>query len=142
MTLEALVDQASKLTPQQLTRVYLRYYDQRAEVKKQDAVLKTKLELIKGFLLNHMDTLGIDNFNTSDTNRVVFKEARTVYKAADIEMFTAYIIESGNLDLLQMRPSKEAVDAYKTETGALPPGIASDQIVSVGVRKSTKRRIK
>lgn len=61
---------------------------------------------------------------------------RTSATVADKDVFFAFLRENDAWELLDMRCSKTAVEAYKTANDDLPPGVNWSEELTVGFRRS------
>ena len=109
-----------------------------AEVKKQqDAVLKPMndaLLTLNGMLLAHLDAAGIDSVAVRDTG-TFYRSIKKSATIADGSAFAAFVRESGNWELADLRANAPAVEAFiNANNGALPPGVNFRQVAVVGVR--------
>jgi len=97
--------------------------------------IKAKMARVEGALLAQLNDDGAESIRT--TAGTVFRRNTLRATIADFTSLRAYIMETGNLDLLQKRVSTEALRQLG-EDGALPeiPGISTEYVAEVSVRRA------
>lgn len=143
-----------------LTSTYLKLRNAKKDVEEQ-AKTRTRpitqgMELIEGYMLAKMQELGTDSLkNEAGTP---YRSDRVSVTTADAPLFMDFVldralqalpvkpeareaiknamIESGQLALLESRPSKSAVEAFLEETQELPPGLNRRVEATVNVRSA------
>jgi hypothetical protein len=134
-----LAQSADHLTPGQLTVAYLKVRGNREELRAQLKLIDAKLDIIEELLLRKLDALELDSFNAGGS--VVYTADLITARVIDREMVFDFIRDSGLLELLEARVSKEAVQLYaENNGGALPPGVELHKMVRLNVRKAPKKR--
>lgn len=114
--------------------------DFQKEVKEKEERFKMELDRIEMWLRDLADKLGVESIRSeSGTAYKVLKES---YKIADFELFTAYILETGNLQLLEKRVAKNAAREVHRELGDVPPGLDYLTEIAVNVKRPTKSKTK
>lgn len=106
--------------------------EQKAEIAKYDAVL----DQLEAAILKVFNETGMESFRTAAGT--AYKNARTSATIADWDSFFAFVTGQEAWHMLEKRVSKTAVEAHKSETGDLPPGINWSSTLEVGVRRPTK----
>ena len=123
---------------QQVVDRMLEIRDRRSKLKKEfeaaDKALRDMYEKGENWLLKHMQDTGHKSFKVDGAT--VFTKTNHRYSFGDWGNFAEWIKESGEVDLLQHRVSSTNMDTYLKESGALPPGIKQDPVVSVNIRKA------
>ena len=121
-----------------LVGVYLELRDRRAQRKaaydNDDAADKGKQEKIETILLQRFLADGTESVRT--TNGTAYKATRTSVSCADGAIFFDYCRENDAWDLLEKRPAKAAVLAFKEEFDDIPPGLNWREDVTINVRRS------
>ena len=128
-------------TNPQLARMlgaYMKIRETRSTMKRvyeeKDAELKKKLALIEAALMKMMQESGSENLTIKGVG-MAYQTTKTFASGKDWDALWKYIEESGNLDLLQRRLSKRAVQEYMdANEGELPPGVDVSQERAVVVR--------
>lgn len=143
-----------------LTATYLKLRNAEKDIKDQAkariAPVAQAMALIEAFMLEKMNELGVDSLkNAAGTP---YRSERTSVTLADAPVFLDFVldralqalpvkeeareaiktamIESGQLSLLEARPSKTAVEALLEETQELPPGLNRRVEATVNVRST------
>lgn len=143
-----------------LTSTYLKLRhskkDIEAQAKERIAPITQAMDLIESFWLERMNAMGVDSLkNEAGTP---YKSERVSVTIADSQAFLDNVldralqalpikpeareaiktamIESGQLALLEVRPSKSAVEALLEETQELPPGLNRRVEATVNVRSA------
>jgi hypothetical protein len=94
-----------------------------------------KKEKLSGWLLNFLETNGLDNAKTR--HGTVHTTTRSSASLADAEAFMQYVIAHNEFDLLDRRANATAVKQFvKEHDGNLPPGVNLTSMVTVGVRRA------
>lgn len=126
--------------PAQLDEIVTRYLqlrDAKADKKKAyEAEVKeidTAMTRIENFLLNHLNTCGASSVKTDVGT--FFKKTSTKVTTGDRDEFLGFVRKSEAWALLEVRPSKSAVEQYRDEHNDLPPGINYSEYVEVQVRR-------
>lgn len=124
-----------------VTSTYVKIRDARGELKRafeaEDAELKAKLEKLEGFMLQHLNTHGMESVRT---------EGGTFYRQEDVRpnivddvAFYSWIKQNDAFDALERRVKKTFVTEFmETHEGGLPPpGINVSREYVVRVRKAS-----
>ena len=95
----------------------------------------TKKEALSGWLLNFLDTNGLDNAKT--VHGTVHTTTRSSATLADADAFMRFVIDNNEYDLLDRRANATAVKEFiKSHDGSLPPGVNLTSMKTVGVRRA------
>jgi hypothetical protein len=84
-------------------------------------------------LLDHLNTVGIDNAKTAAGT--VYKTEKKSATLTDKELFWNYILLSQNFDLLDYKANVVGVAAFIENNKQLPPGVNWTTRLEVGVRR-------
>lgn len=104
--------------------------DYKAKVAKFDAVLD-KIEVM---ILQQFEQLGTDSVKTP--HGTAYKSTKSSYQVADWDSALEFIKENGFWHMLERRVAKAGIDAYKDETGELPPGLNARIETTVNIRRT------
>lgn len=102
--------------------------------KEELAPMKEMLTRIEAVLQQRLDAEGANSVNTP--NGTAFKTSKTSVTVADKDSFMEWLRSQGRFDMLDVRPNKTAVVAYREEMNDLPPGLNWREEVVVQVRRS------
>lgn len=143
-----------------ITATYLKLRNAKKDIdnqaKERTAPIAQAMDMIEGFLLDRMNAMGVDSLkNEAGTP---YKSERVSVTIADSQAFLDNVLdralqalpikpeareaiknamlESGQLALLEVRPSKSAVEALLEETQELPPGLNRRVEATVNVRSA------
>jgi hypothetical protein len=108
--------------------------DLELEYKNKLQPIQTKIDQLENALLGLMQTTGCESFKTSEGT--AYKSERVRISCADKGAFMDYIRQNDAYELLEVRPSKAAVEEYAAGTGIFPPGLNRTAELVVNVRKS------
>ena len=108
----------------------------KAEFEKNDGKLKEAMETIETYLMHLMNEMGgVDSIKTE--HGTAFKKELTKASIADRALARAFVLETQNLDLFELRASSSAVKKYVEENeGALPPGFSVFTEETVQIRRA------
>lgn len=120
----------------ELTKKYNRLREIKAlydkEHKEKTAKVKEGMQKIENIMLQFFEETGQSSAKTSfGTPYVTLRES---YSVADRDTYIEWVKDNGAWEFLESRVSKSAVEAYKEETGELPPGINYSAERKVNVR--------
>lgn len=104
------------------------------EAKERCAKIDGVLDKIEGILLAAFDETGLESVKTA--SGTAYKQTRNAYSVADWDNVLAFIRENEMWHMLERRVAKSAVDAYREETDALPPGLDARSEVVINIRRS------
>lgn len=104
------------------------------EYETEKARLKAVYEKGENWLLKRMHETGHTSFKVEGAT--VFTKTNKRYSFGDWNGFSAWVQQTGNVELLQHRVSSTNMDTFVKEAGELPPGIRVDPVVTVNIRKS------
>ena len=125
----------------QVVAKYVDLRDRRSALKKkfegEDGKLKEALNNIEVYLMHLMQEMGgVENIKTDAGT--AYKSTLTKASIADRLLVRKFVMESGNLDLLEMRASSTGVKAYMSEhKGNLPPGFSVFEEETINIRRAT-----
>jgi hypothetical protein len=126
-------------SPLELITAYIKYRDYTAAKQKAlDDELKPyadAMATISTAMLDHLNMSGADSIKT-DAGTAYVSELDSM-KVGDRDALGAFILETGELQLLSMAVAKDAVRDYMAEhQGQLPPGVEKSSIRKVNFRRS------
>ena len=104
------------------------------EFEAKDKALREMYTKGENWLLKHMQDTGHKSFKVEGAT--VFTKTNHRYSFGDWGSFATWMIEHGEIDLLQHRVAATNMDTFLKESGELPPGIKQDPVVSVNIRKA------
>lgn len=104
------------------------------EYEEQDRKLREQWDRGEAWLMKHMQDTGHKSFKVDGAT--VYTSTKSRYKVPDKDAFKQYLKQTGNLDLVQLRVSETNMREVVEESGELPPGVTSEEIISVNIRKS------
>lgn len=126
----------SKIQIDELVKKYKRLreikklYDD--EHKEKTAKVKEGMNKIEAIMLQFFEDTGQTSAKTQyGTPYITTRES---YSVADRESFMTWVKEHDAWEMLESRAAKSAVEAYKEETGDLPPGLNYSAERKVNVR--------
>ncbi len=124
---------------QDAVALYIKMRDKKAAIvaahKESIAPLDENMAKLEAKLLQAFEASGVDSVKTPAGT--AYTTTRTTASVADKEVFMAHVKENGDWDLLEVRASKGAVEAYQAEKTELPPGINIRVERVVNVRRSS-----
>lgn len=156
-------------TVEEVTKKYIELRDRKAEIAKRQSEevkpLSEAMENLEAWLLNQMNTLGVDSFKTSagtpykaNSNSVKMTDAGAFkghvfapavegiinylsalghsIQHADKEAMQMILQDSPLWDMVDFRAGKKGVLEHLENTEALPPGVAVETFTIVNVRRS------
>jgi len=120
----------------ELVQKYKRLRDIKAlydkENKEKTAKVKEAMQKIENIILQHFEATGQSSSKTLyGTPYISLRES---YSVGDREAYMDWVRDNGAWEFLESRVSKSAVDAYKEDTGELPPGINYSAERKINVR--------
>ena len=113
--------------------------DQRSELKKQfeeaDRELRELFARGEAWLLNHLTETGATSMKCPSGTAFVKEDLRV--SLGDWDALAQYVIESGDVEMLEHRVSKTAVKTFMEQNnGELPPGVTTRTERVVQVRRA------
>ena len=131
-------DDATDLSVEKLTRVYIKIRDARAELaakfKDEDAALVTQLDTVKRALLDYCADQGVESTRTAAG--LVYRTTRTRYWTSDWESMHTFVLENSLPEFFEKRLNQGAVKQFLEEhPETLPPGLNTDVEYVINVRK-------
>lgn len=120
-------------------QLYITLRDQKSQLKAEYEAsvggVNAKLEKLESKLLQVFSQTGMDSVKTEFGT--AYSSTRTSVSIADRDAFTKYLLETGDLNMLELRPSRSAVPEFAAQhDGDLPPGINMRVERVVNVRRS------
>jgi hypothetical protein len=119
----------------ELVAKYIELRDKKAEHKAEYDEKVSKIEetltKIEAKILEVFETTGMDSVKTECGT--AYSTLRTSCSVADKEAFISFVREKDEWPLLEVRPSKSAVDQYRSAMDELPPGISwrAERVVNI-----------
>lgn len=126
------------LTPEMLTKTYIKIRDKRAELKaqfeEQDKVLESKLNTLKSELLDYCKDQGIDSVRTP--SGIFYRTMKTRYWTNDWDSMNKFILDNAMPEFYEKRLNQTTVRQVLEENpDVLPPGLNVDSEYVITVRK-------
>lgn len=91
------------------------------------------MEKIENALLKHLNASQSESVRTE--SGTFYKQRKTSVTTADREAFLRFCREQDQWPLLEVRPSKTAVEQYRDDNKDLPPGVNWSETTVVNVRR-------
>lgn len=136
---EAVVEAAPPTDLSTIVEKYIKVRDRKAaimnEAKEKAAKFDDVLDKIEAVLLATFAEMGMESVKTPFGT--AYKSTRTSATVADWDIVWDFIQQNEQWDMLEKRVNKTTVEAYKTETGELPPGVNWREELTIGVRRSS-----
>lgn len=105
--------------------------------KAREAAVKLHMSTISMLLRDKGDTAGVDSFATSQGT--AYRKKSTKIRVGDWDVCSKYVLESGNIHILQKRVSPNACKEIQEQTGEYPPGLEVIPEEEFAVRSPTTR---
>jgi hypothetical protein len=120
-------------------KLYIQLRDKKAEMKAEfDASVESinsKLETLESKLLQVFTQTGMDSVKTEFGT--AYASTRTSVSIADRDAFLKFVVDTGDFNMLELRPSRSAVPEFAAANdGDLPPGVNMRVERVVNVRRS------
>ena len=136
MTTETEGDVA--LTPDLLTRTYIKIRNKRAELKaafeEQDHALEAQINALKSELLDYCKSQNIDSVRTSEGT--FYRTIKTRYWTNDWDSMNKFILEHEVPQFYEKRLNQTVMKQFLEENpDVLPPGLNVDSEYVITVRK-------
>lgn len=132
----------SDMTVADLIQLYRNLRDQlatdRAGWKARESRVKTHLLIISMQLRDRGDKLGVDSFATA--NGTAYRNTKEKFPISDWAALSKWVLETGNVHVLQKRVSSAAVKDIRETEDALPPGVDCLPEIEFAVRSPTARK--
>jgi hypothetical protein len=118
-----------------LVAKYIALRDKKAEYKAaydaKVALIDETLDKIEAKLLQVFDDTGMDSVKTEAGT--AYKSTRVSVTTGDKDAFMEFVRTNDEWPLLEVRPSKSAVEEYRQQHDDLPPGInwRAEQVVNI-----------
>lgn len=123
----------------ELVDKYIQIRDKKAQLKKEYEAKVAPLEeahsKIEAKFLELFEKTGTDSLKTEFGT--AYRATRSSVSVADRDAFMTYIRENDEWPLLEVRPSKAAVESFKDSHEDLPPGINYREEVVVNIRRAS-----
>ena len=119
----------------ELVAMYIQLRDKKAEYKAEYEVKVAKIEenlgKIEAKLLQVFEESGMDSVKTEAGT--AYKSTRVSVTTGDKDAFMEFVRTNDEWPLLEVRPSKSAVEQYREQHDDLPPGInwRAEQVVNI-----------
>lgn len=128
-----------------LVRTFIRIRAERSELTaaftEKDDALKESLRTIEAELLARAQADGVKGFSTKDGTTYIAEEAHASVAMPDD--FRAFVLDTGDLDFYEQRPSLKHIKEYQERhEGAVPPGIKLFRENRMRVRATKKSTVK
>lgn len=104
------------------------------EHKKKMAPYREALDNLNSVMLDHLNQIGGDNVKTEAGT--VYRTTKRAASLADKTAFWAYVVATGDFDLIDVKANVTAVTEHVDTKGAPPPGVSLSSTSVVGVRRS------
>ena len=129
---------SAAVSPDQLTKIYIRIRTKREELKAafdaEDKILEEKMDRIRAALLDHCKEHNIDSFRTE--HGTVYRTQRRRMWTSDWSAMHEFIHENRLFDFLERRLHQGNVSQYLEENPeAVLPGLNVDASYTVSIRK-------
>jgi hypothetical protein len=126
------------LTPDMLTRTYIKIRNKRAELKAefemQDNALEAQINVIKSELLNYCKSQNIDSVRTYEGT--FYRTIKTRYWTNDWDSMNRFILEHEVPQFYEKRLNQTVMKQFLEENpDVLPPGLNVDSEYVITVRK-------
>ena len=122
----------------QLVSAYIQVRDQVAELeaahKERIKPYKAALEKLELDVLQALDEAGVESMKTKFGT--AYKSQKTSVTVADRSAFMDYVKAHQAFELLDVRPSKTAVENFLAEHQDVPPGVNLRRVVACNFRRS------
>lgn len=120
-------------------KLYIDLRDKKAQMKAEFdasvAEIVSKMDILEAKLLEVFNKTGTDSVKTEFGT--AYSTVRTSVSAADRDAFLRFVQENGEWALLEVRPSKSAVEQFReANDNELPPGISLREERVVNIRRS------
>jgi len=104
------------------------------DFKAKDDELKEKQERLQNFLLDFLNTNGLQNAATE--TGIFYKQEEVIPTAADWQAFYAWVKENDAFDALEKRITRTFVKNWMDDhEGTPPPGVSVFRKYKVGIRR-------
>lgn len=126
------------LTPDVLTKTYIKIRDKRAELKaafeQQDEILEAQVNAIKAELLDYCKAQNIDSVRTQ--SGTFYRTMKTRYWTNDWDSMNKFILENQVPQFYEKRLNQTVMKQFLEENpDVLPPGLNVDSEYVITVRK-------
>ena len=126
------------LTPDMLTRTYIKIRNKRAELKaefeEQDNALEAQINALKSELLDYGKSQNIDSVRTSEGT--FYRTIKTRYWTNDWDSMNKFILEHEVPQFYEKRLNQTVMKQFLEENpDVLPPGLNVDSEYVITVRK-------
>lgn len=130
--------EAPSISPDALTKTYIKIRDKRAELKaefeKKDEVMEAQLNALKSALLDYCKEQGIDSVRTQ--SGIFYRTTKTRYWTSDWDSMNRFILEHNVPEFYEKRLNQTSVRQFLEENpDLLPPGLNTDSEYVITVRK-------
>lgn len=108
------------------------------EVKEKEERFKMELDRIEMWLRDLADKLGVESIRSA--SGTAYKVTKESYRIVDIDLFTTYVLETGNIQLFEKRIAKNAAREIHKADGDVPPGLDYTTEIGINVKRPTKTK--
>lgn len=119
-------------------KLYIQLRDKKAELKAEYdakvADIDEKLDALEAKLLQVFNETGMDSVRTEFGTAYV--TTRNSVSVVDRDAFLSFVRETGDFNLLEVRPSRSAVPEFAAANGEPPPGVTMRTERVVNIRRS------
>jgi len=127
------------ITPDTMTKTYIKIRDKRAELKaefeQQDEILEMQINAIKSELLDYCRTQGIESVRTP--SGVFYRTMKTRYWTNDWDSMNKFILENEVPQFYEKRLNQTVVKQFLEENpDVLLPGLNANSEYVITVRKT------
>lgn len=107
------------------------------DLKAKEAKITAEMDKIESELMSFLNQTGQESANTKAGT--FFKRTTTSAKVADRDVYLKFVMDTDNLQFLESRVNKTAVEQYVEEHGTVPPGIDVVRVVAISVNRPKQR---
>lgn len=127
---------------QQAVAAYVQYRDMLGMARKAwedyEKEYKDEMTRISMWLRDKGDELGVDSFNTP--YGTAYRNVKKSFRIEDWIAYSNWMRETDNMQCVEKRAAKLAVQDIIDETGSIPPGLSEWIEVEFNVRRPTKQK--
>lgn len=107
------------------------------DLKAKEAKITAEMDKIESELMSFLNQTGQESANTKAGT--FFKRTTTSAKVADRDVYLKFVMDTDNLQFLESRVNKTAVEQYIEVHGTVPPGIDVVRAVAISVNRPKTR---
>lgn len=109
----------------------------RKAYKQRELRVKTHMGLLSLLLRDRGDMFGVDSFATAEGT--AYRNKKETFRVGVWDELSKWVLETGNIHVIQKRVSPNAVKEIRESTGVVPPGVESIVMEEFAVRSPTAR---